>query len=176
MTNQTKQIIKEIAKDSGRSLARAGKVTLEGIAQVACKASYPILGNLSNNLQTRFENLFGKEYYCTNDAVITSKIINYLAIPLGAIYFTQRYFGTFFTERIDSQLLTESGKVLAGKVVAGTLAGAISILELQFEQFRDKKVAASLPGKIVSLPFDALTYAYDSGKRYLQEVKRRFEA
>jgi hypothetical protein len=163
MTSQTTKIISEIAKDAGQGLARAGKSTLEGIAQVACKASYPILGNLSGNLQTRIENLVGQEYYTGVGSTITSVISNGILAGIGIYNVVNNFFPNYPNYRSVAAFY---GALLCIKIDVGLRSCSGNDL---------KKPIGSLPGKIVSLPFDALTYAYDAGKNYLKNVKRRVE-
>jgi hypothetical protein len=163
MISQTTKIISEIAKDAGQALARARKSTLEGIAQVACKASYPILGNLSCNLQTRIENLVGRESYNGVGSTITSVISNGVLAGIGIYNVVNKFFPNYPD---CSSVAAFYGALLCIRIDLGLRSCLGDDL---------KKPIGSLPGKIVSLPFDALTYAYDAGKNYLKNVKRRVE-
>jgi len=169
---QTKQIIKEIGKDAGRCLARAGKATLESLEQVVCKASYPILGNLSANLQNRIQDAVGKEHYNSVHATRVSMGTNAIVYP--SLFY--ELLNNAASQSQDPGAMTAYIVGLGVTVVAG-------VAEAMFRGYADSESAfrvkndsiASLAGKLVSLPFDELTYAYDTGKKYLQDVKKRVQ-
>jgi len=178
MKNKTLQICAEIGRDTSRGLARAGKSTAEGLAQIICKSSYPILGNLSGNLQTRIENLVGKGYYSSEEARTASILTNF------AVYETALFIAlkgkTFVDPTINTDsIFTPEAQQMNYNVNIKMLSAIGCFLYTYFETMarvgNKDQIIASLLGKIVSLPFDALTYAYDTGKNYLQDVKRRVE-
>jgi len=149
MKNKTKKIVKEIAKDVGR-----------GIAKVACKASYPILGNLSRSIQNKIEEA-SSYYYNGEMATGVSGVSNLIAYPSAAYFLFP-----------DTPVAPMLGAVAGLAELA--IRGGISANPLGSEY--DSFPTASLPGKIISLPFDGLTYAYDAGKKYLQNVSERVES
>ncbi|MFH1452088.1 MAG: hypothetical protein ABIF88_02865 [archaeon] len=181
MKQETKQIIAEMGRDAKRTLARAGELSLEGLAQVVCKASYPILGNLSANLQGRIENLVGKEYYNMMDAYETTLVTNFLiGVPLSAYLLGDRG-----AQEATKEIQPDTYSILSGNVLSESLGRFLgfasscfylmgeAILRQDIKKDNRNDASASLPGKIVSLPFDGLSYAYDAGKKYLQNVKNR---
>lgn len=168
MKTQTKQIMAEVGKDTKRNLARAGKSTLKGLEQVVCKASYPVLGNLSTNLQTRIENLVGKEHYNAYSATVVSILSN-------GIISGSAVMGANMEEY--SEILQQGTCVITGVAASLIDMGLRSFPKKGFNYGESGGIAtASLPGKIISLPFDAMTYVYDSVKEYLQGVKRRVQS
>jgi len=175
-----KQIAKEIGKDIGRGLARAGKSTLKGIAIGACKASYPILGNLSRNLQEKIEKTT-KGYYNTEDAFETSLVTNlffysgipaYLAVmkEISHPHINPDSYLTPDAQRIVNPIIAAMGAI----TIFGFCASVETLARIGISEY-GKQPIASLPGKIVSLPFDLATYAYDAGKRYVQKISERID-
>lgn len=115
------------------------KKTKNNFKNLSCKLSYPILGNLSASLQERIENKLGKEYYNSIDAFKTSAITN--------------IFGYAITDYL-----------IFGNGLTAYFAGCIGVGEagMRIERMgKNEKSVASLPGKLASLPLEAILGVYD---------------
>ncbi len=160
---------KEIGKDLGRGLATAGKSGARGLAQVVCKASYPILGNLSHNLQGRIQHMVGENYYDAEDATTVSYISNLLVYNYGlASLYDLKPTDTFGRH----MSIAFFGSAFA--LIEGAIRWAIDHDEAKKSPLSSGG-CASLAGKLVSLPFDLASYSYDAAKKYLRGVKERVD-
>lgn len=171
MKEYTKAIIKEIGKDAKSGIARAGKAIASGLAHVVCKASYPILGNFSRNVQERLENFAGKGNYNSVEAMRSTYLSNFLLYVPGSAF-------------LASYLSNDTEKAIVGSMIGGvTLFVAERFLrENSAPVFGplfnpNARATASALGKVASLPLDLATYAYDAAsdktKDYLEDIKRR---
>ena len=128
------------------------------LKDLAWKSTYPVLGNLSWNLQRRLMDVSGGEddrkNYNPEDATIFSSILNLGAYPL-AIGFIN-YF------QLEG-LVNNPGPEAALMALFGE-AYAICELSIRNENSGFDTSCASLPGKIVSIPFDLASYAWDKYK------------
>jgi len=107
-----KEIMYEVGRDIGKVGERVYSSTFgpvfgylnkdvknvgKDVIKVACKATYPILGNMSNNVQTKLENLLGKEYYNAEHAFNTSVVSN---LPL---YVSPLFIGKILDKAFQSR-------------------------------------------------------------------------
>lgn len=184
MKNKQIEMAKEIGRDLAEALKEGGKKT----AKLAFKASYPILGNLSENVQTNLENLVGREYYDSQKAFETSLKLNPIiyAILSGGITGYNIYqipVEEFRPSLILQPEAIKSSAVFLSTLVSAGFGGVLGMLERAAREdvarYSDNGTSASLPGRIVSLPFD--TYCFcsdiyrDKIKSYFNDVRRRVE-
>lgn len=152
-----------VARDLGNVVKEAGRAAFKTV-------TYPIVGNLSANLKKRLEGLVGKQNFDANQATRVSTITN--MVP----YFTAFGLGCDYSI-MSNHLNTSSGgsplmpmlSVLGIALVAEGIGRNVAI--------SDNKIPyASIPGKIVSLPLDGLTYVLDRARDYVGSVKKRTKA
>ncbi|MBD3314135.1 hypothetical protein GF345_06850 [Candidatus Woesearchaeota archaeon] len=133
MTNLASRILKETGKDIGRYLLRP----------LSKAATYPVLGNLSEQARGDIEKIVGNENFNSGHAYLTSLITNFAVIypsmasitapdnpEIGAYYGLLMAFGEF--------------TVRAGDAFEGN--------------------PGSLVGKIISLPYDYSRNVYNRAK------------
>lgn len=182
-----KQIAKEIGKDVGRGLEKAAQTT----AGIACIATYPIIGNLSNDLQERIQEKLPQVFHAEN-AYNTSRVFNYLIRIPTITYLASLYGYQEAAQSIDTNcLLSADEQMVVGAIAAGTLGFLASLTYTSIENVIRKGIAkknqktrcaespdvcASLVGKIVSLPFEGAFYVHNGAQKYLENVKARIEA
>lgn len=162
---------KEIAYEIARDI-------VERILKLLCKASYPISGNLSNNVQTKLEGLLGREYYDAKKAFGTSLIINIGIYLLSSVVFTLYMYNK--TLKLDS--LPNLGlHVILLSLILIIAEGRIRtrISEDNQKNVNGIGVSASLVGKIISIPFDMATicsdYYYHDIGNYLRRIENRIK-
>ncbi|MFA6462318.1 MAG: hypothetical protein WCV90_08705 [Candidatus Woesearchaeota archaeon] len=170
MTN-TKQILSEIGKD-------VSKVTLEGLLQVGSKLSYPILGNLSEGLQSGIEERLGKKYYNTVHATRLSLATNtltysYLFYELSIATSQDPYMGIIYGSAFGAmELMVRS--LFSYVSLESQDSSDYYLLHHDFPSLPNSPVA-SLVGKTVSLPFEGVNYAYNVFRRYLKGINERIK-
>ena len=167
-----REMMKVVIADSKDVLNSAGSVALQGVAALgkgalylACKASYPILGNLSQGVQERFEKLVGKDNYDSVTAMRITYATNFIPYTLGG------------------GLLTGYLSDCNGKAIAASVIGSLALLvaekydregHVPFDKpFNpNARAKASLVGKIASLPLDIGINVYN----YITNLKGRAKA
>ena len=193
MTNDlTKYILREIKEDIKSATIKGLKNIAKNTIDTGFLLSYPILGNMSENLQTRLEEFVGEEHYNSNDASKTSLYTNWI-LQFPTISYLGYKTGFFLLEKDSlSAKEIEGEKILfiSGSIALGMLYSIIEDKVRHDEIYhkkgaedrglcswdeKDHKAFGSVTGKIVSLPFDYLTYTYDATKNYLQEVRKKAE-
>ena len=185
---RTKEIVREVGRDVGRGLAGAGRAVAYGVGQVVCKASYPVLGNLSSSLQDKIEGVLRNKYYDALDAYKTTRVTNYLTRLPTFVYLAGRlvYDDASF---VQDGWLTEDGQRGLASVIAGLTGLLVSgiftffegcardnVIEDSMKGYEGRDYCASLVGKVVSLPFEGLGYVCSKGKEYLGDVGERVDS
>jgi len=177
-----KEIVSEIARD----IRRVVKSATSNSAKFICKASYPITGNLSNNVQTGLEKLLGSEQYNAKQAYNVSLRTNIIFYSLLAGGFVGYKIHQVPIENFANHpiLQPEASKVTligAGSILATGGAVFIGALEWHLRSensenhFSDRRYSASLAGKLISLPFDIGISCYNHVDKYIREIKYRVE-
>ena len=129
-------------------------------AKVGFRCVYPILGNLSYDVQMKLENVVGKEYYDSNKATSVSYVTNM------ALY------GSGFFSSMGATDEFSLLKKLGTSAFMGLACGAYEFNGREMTRgthpvsrrqgvVRDPTPVASLPGKIVSFPLEAMIGVYD---------------
>jgi len=159
MTNSNETISYSI----GKGIIDGARATRKGLANV-CKYiakeplcfTYPILGNLSGQIQERIETATNGKYN-VNNAVLTSTKLNYILYPTLIPYLG------YETNSEDAGV-----KILLDFLIAGSYVcfegdirkkGELELYEILFGN--PISIKASLPGKLASLPLEAILGVYD---------------
>jgi len=150
-----------IASDVISKLGSAGRIAFKALA-------YPTLGNLSGKLQTRLENLVGKENYDAGRAKVISSFTNtaLYGIGLGYLGYKSLMPGVDYSSLEASEVDLFGAAATIGVIWGFSEAGIRNILA-------GAGPRASAVGKILSLPLEATLRAYDKTKNYMKSVKER---
>ena len=154
---------------------------------------YSNYDNYDNNKYNKDKNYgndkrrSGKEYYNSEHAFRTTIFTNFLLYGVPA-YFVIKGLkidsitpdsNSCFTPEFQQQLNVDVHKAiysigcLAYTLCESGLRSALAAENNRESLLGNQTTCASLPGKIISLPLDAMIYAYDAGRNYLESVKRR---
>jgi len=139
------------------------------LSRKLAKCSYIILGNLSNNIQTKIEKKW--KNYNAEEASWNSFITNLGLYSITAGVISYQLLTQNVTEGNVSDIVATS--VRYGSVI-GFVSGSIeALVRANFADplTREKPYTASLPGKLISTPYDIICYVHEKKKNSLLEKK-----
>lgn len=160
----------EIAKEIGKDILRIGK----NVARRVIPVTYPVLGNLSWNAQRILEEKLGPDYDA-EESFKTSLVTN--IFTNSAVYGGLGYYLSSREDTIGLSLGFLSG------FLATAIETGIRIHSNQSERTRETRdyqgpnTCASLVGKIISFPLDAVIFTrqniYGPIIQYCNRIKYR---
>ena len=164
---------KEIARQVCRDAKNLVEDTATKVGEVSFALASPIFGNLSMNLQERIEKISRGLYDARMSTMITY-ILNPVIYSVLGGYCSANYF---------SPNSEQEGLLGAAGIILGIVYGATeSSIRAGINDNKERKAKygatygiASLPGKIISLPFDVALYSGGKIKDYLDEITERVE-
>jgi hypothetical protein len=158
---------KEIAKEVCKDIGDLAKDTAIKAGEVAFALTFPIFGNLSRNLQEKIETI-SKGLYDARISSMGTYIFNPLAYALLGIYLG----GNYVSQNPEQKgILAAAGAGAVYGLWESCMRAGISNRKKTYLG----DVVASVPGKMISLPFDGAYYIGTKFKDYLSGITERIE-
>lgn len=162
-----KEIVREVCKDA----SDLAKDIAPQVGELSFVLASPILGNLSKNLQERIEKISKGLYDSTMSTRVTYVSNPVIYTVLGGYYSANYLSPNSELEGIFTGLAMTVG--IIGGALESSIRAEINYARRKKESYGTTYGIASVPGKIISLPFDIALYTGRIVKNYLDEITAR---